>query len=381
MIRRKKLMKKIFSFLFYLFLLFLVSDCSDKKKIISDFDRRVSEISKQYIADKSLSVFSPSLKNIDNKWFIEGATTNAIVFTKLMEMSDSLFRSKKFTNNFMMLPDPALDNNNYAIVNVSVTPLREKPSHSSQMVDQTTMGNIIRLLRYKTGWYLSQTHYNYVGWINETGLFICDSVLKNNWVKNANYTINTLQTTIFSLPNNTSQPITDAVLNNILIGNIKNKDWVSILLPDGRSGYVTKNILKPIISRSEKLAVPDSILRDAYRMTGVPYLWGGNSSKGNDCSGFTQIVFKSNGIQLPRDARQQALEGIDITPDKNWENIRPGDLLFFGENNRVTHVGISTGGKEFIHQGGMVKENSLDKNLVNFAPKRLETFLFVKRII
>ena len=63
-------------------------------------------------------------------------------------------------------------------------------------------------------------------------------------------------------------------------------------------------------------------------MTGVPYLWGGNSSKANDCSGFTQTIFKSQGMQLPRDARQQALLGEKITPNETWENILPGDLLF-----------------------------------------------------
>ena len=78
----------------------------------------------------------------------------------------------------------------------------------------------------------------------------------------------------------------------------------------------------------KKAIVPDFILQQAYKMMGTPYLWGGNSTKGNDCSGFTQTIFKASGIQLPRDARQQALEGVTITPNKNWSNIHKGDLLF-----------------------------------------------------
>ena len=115
-------------------------------------------------------------------------------------------------------------------------------------------------------------------------------------------------------------------------------------------------------------------------MMGIPYLWGGNSSKGNDCSGFTQNIFEASGIQLPRDARQQALYGKEIIPDNIWSNIQPGDLLFFGKEDRVKHVGMSLGQYDFIHQGGMVTINSLAKNSIVFAPKRFDTFLFIKRI-
>ena len=116
-------------------------------------------------------------------------------------------------------------------------------------------------------------------------------------------------------------------------------------------------------------------------MMGTPYLWGGNSAKANDCSGFTQNIFEASGIKLPRDAKQQALHGEKIIPNKTWSNIQSGDLLFFGKEDRVTHVGMSVGQYDFIHQGGMVGISSLDPQSIAFASKRLETFLFVKRII
>ena len=86
-------------------------------------------------------------------------------------------------------------------------------------------------------------------------------------------------------------------------------------------------------------------------------------------------------MQLPRDSRQQALEGIEIKPDENWSNVLPGDLLFFGNGKRVTHVGISLGGKEFIHQGGRVAVNSLDPASPVFSSYRSKSIMFIRRVV
>ena len=354
--------------------------CSNEHETIQKFEKKIIEIEKQYIPDKSIGVFNVTISKDKGKWIIEGETDNKYAHTQFVKFADSLLPSKLITNNFLILPDTALGDSNFAIIKVSVTPLRENPRHSSQMVDQAILGNEIKLLRYQKGWYLSKTHYDYVGWINKSALFVCDSIEKNNWTNNAKYIVSDLQTTIYSSPSDLSQAVTDAVLNNILIGKNQTKDYISVVLPDRRTGFIYKNSLKPMTIHKQRNGKSKDILVNAYKMFGVPYLWGGNSTKGNDCSGFTQTVFKSNGIQIPRDARQQALEGIEIIPDENWSNISPGDLLFFGSNNRVTHVGISTGKKDFIHQGGMVSINSLDENSINFSPERLKTFLFIKRL-
>ena len=190
-----------------------------------------------------------------------------------------------------------------------------------------------------------------------------------------------MQNLIRSKPDNNSLPISDIVLNNVVISKPYDDDWSLIHLPDGRKGYLESRFLTYFNTKDQNNIHSGDIISNAKKMMGTPYLWGGNSTKGNDCSGFTQTVFKANNIQIPRDARQQALIGTPILPSQDWSNILPGDLLFFGREDKVTHVGISLGQKDFIHQGGKVGINSLDKASPEFNKGRFESFLFVRRVL
>ena len=372
---------RFWSIVLFLPIFFIALNCSNYNNRLTNFDLRKDQIRKKHINDGSLSVFSADIDKINNRWVIKGETTDSSAYESILRLKDSLFKDTDIKNNFILLPDPALGDEVFGIVNVSVTPMREEPRHSSQMVDQAIMGNIVRLLKYDNGWYLVQTHYDYVGWINKSGLFVTNESGKKNWQEKADKSFTGLQNLIRSEPDNNSLPISDIVLNNIVISEPYDNDWSLIHLPDGRKGYLKNVSLEYINNKSENNFDSINIISEAKRMMGIPYLWGGNSTKGNDCSGFTQTVFKANDIQIPRDARQQALVGVPILPSDNWSNILPGDLLFFGKKNRVTHVGISLGQKDFIHQGGKVDINSLDESSPNFSSGRLKSFLFVRRIV
>ena len=358
----------------------IILNCSGDQSIETIFNEELENIKIRYTPDRTLDVFSVNIRKNNSKWVLSGETTDKIAFTRTNEIADSLFGKANVINNILLLPDSALNDSIFGIINVSVTPLREEPRHSSQMVDQAIMGSTINLLKKQNDWYLIQTDYDYVGWINKTSILITDTNGIENWENKINYRVSKLYASVFSLPYETSQPVSDIILNNMMIGKRKSNDWITVTLPDGRSGFVKEKNLKSLTNKKVQNIKKEEVLFEAYRMTGVPYLWGGNSSKANDCSGFTQTVFKTLGIQLPRDARQQALLGKKIIPDQTWKNVLPGDLLFFGKEKKVTHVGISTGEKEFIHQGGMVKTNSLDKNSPNFSYNRSKSFLFIKRI-
>jgi hypothetical protein len=249
-------------------------------------------------------------------------------------------------------------------------------------VDQVLMGLEVKLLKKQSYWYLVQTPYAYLGWITQGTLERISENDRKMWHRADKYVLNINFDQIFTNPDETSQVICDMVLGSVFIKKSQSGKWVEIELPDGRLGYVKqKNVVPYNISQNGILPDGKSIIARAKKMMGIPYLWGGHSTKGMDCSGFTGTVFNAEGYRLPRDANMQVKLGEEVIPDSNYSNIRAGDLIFFGPPDRITHVGICLGGSYFIHSSGDVHINSLDPQDELFNDYRKRTFRHIKRII
>ena len=137
--------------------------------------------------------------------------------------------------------------------------------------------------------------------------------------------------------------------------------YYKVATPDGREGFVLKKHAAALEEWANQTYDFKTIEKNARKMMGRPYLWGGMAAKMADCSGFVRTSYFSNGIILQRDASQQALTGKKVDSAAWRTEAEPGDLIFIGSTSgKVTHVAMYVGGGKYIHSSGRVKVNSMD---------------------
>jgi gamma-D-glutamyl-L-lysine dipeptidyl-peptidase len=278
-------------------------------------------------------------------------------------------------------PDSALGDKIWGLTTLSVSNLRAKPEHSSELVSQTTMGTPVKIIEESAGWFRIETPEGYNGWMDSSGLkrFTTDEI--DLWKFSNRYIFNCISGYAYELPDQKGPVLTDLVLGDIFVVEDKRMGIFKIHTPDGRIGYIRK---KDCISWEEWInKEPDAkcILSVARQMLGSPYLWGGTSVKATDCSGLVKIAFFSQAIVLERDASQQARYG-DSVDFRNLRNIQPGDLLFFGPSlQKINHVGIYLGNGEYIHASGMVHINSIEPLTKNYNLTEFKNLVKARRIL
>ncbi len=226
-------------------------------------------------------------------------------------------------------------------VNVPVTDLRGGPGWASEQYSQLFNGETVEFLREDGRWVFARQADGYLGWMYRPYLgmgrpaeathLVCEPVGLLRQAPQAD------------------APLVSRVLGGTAVTVSRSDgDWLYLELCGGLCGWLPDDQLR---SRSalpqEAGAIRRQLVNDARRFTGIPYLWGGRSGYGLDCSGFIQLIYRLAGLTLPRDADLQMADGRAIEPP-----FQPGDLLFFGESGghrRVSHVGVSLGGWQMIH--------------------------------
>ena len=230
------------------------------------------------------------------------------------------------------------------IVGRGVAPVRAKPDDSSELVDQAGFGELLTRLAEEGGWTYAQGPDLYFGWIRT-------SVLSTPFDVPELFVVGVPLATLRARPADDAEVVDRLPAGSPIRGGARRGDWLA-LAPDR---HVRLDELVSTNDVPARYPTADDLLATAEAYLGAPYLWGGTTVQGIDCSGLTQQVYRLNGVGLDRDADQQALGGRAV------ERARPGDLFFFGPE-RVTHVALATGERSFIHapqKGGFVERGEL----------------------
>ncbi len=253
------------------------------------------------------------------------------------------------------------------IIASSVADVRRAPSHPSELVSQAVMGDLVVPLKIDGEWVLARMDDGYIGWIRSWHLVETTPARREAFEQRAAHRVAVNHSEILSQPSDEALPVSDLVIGTPLAatGPVSG-GWLPVELPDGRRGFVRavhteKRPARTAVSREQLTAT-------GLRFLGIPYLWGGSTPKGFDCSGLVQRIYRLQGLVLPRDSDMQARFGQEkrIT---SLDDLAPGDLLFFGRAaQRITHVAMALPDRLFLHAYGQVRVNSVDPAHPLFEP-------------
>jgi cell wall-associated NlpC family hydrolase len=384
-------MNKFFSFLGLI--LFFSNDC-DAALPDSSVIRRLNELSamvqKKYAPDKRVEFYQLKQQNLSPLTFkLEFSRPESAIELKSLLSAENL----PVQINEEFLPSKDLGERIYGIANLSVINTRYGPDHAAEMATQAGLGTPLKVLKKERGHYFVRTPDNYLSWTESAGVTLLTKTEFENWQIAEKLIYTDLYGQAYSEASETSLPVSDLVAGNIMQLISESNGFYKISFPDKRMAYIPVKKAR-LFDQWKDLPDPgaEEILRTARNFLGIPYLWGGTSVKGMDCSGFTKTSYFLNGIVLPRDASQQALVGekLDInvadTVDiaKSLKTLKAGDLLFFAANKltrRVTHTAIYIGNGEFIQAAGVVRINSMIKGAKNYDDFQSRTMVGARRML
>jgi hypothetical protein len=243
------------------------------------------------------------------------------------------------------------------ICNLSIVPVRIVDSDKSEMINQLIYGDIIEILEEKEKWVKIKSVFDdYIGWIDKKQYFKID----DNITLDLNKPVYSIDLVEF-IENNNNELVTIPIGSDVSNISLMNHKF------DGKtiSGKNNRNY----------------IVSTALSFLNSPYLWGGKTPFGIDCSGFTQMVYKINGYKLSRDAKDQANQGETLS---FIEESEAGDLAFFNnDQGDIIHVGIILQNNHIIHASGKVRIDRIDHSGIynNDLNKHTHSLRYIKKII
>jgi len=348
----------------------------DSLKAVNNFDKRENVF--EYKVEKNIV----HIKTTDSNF---------------AEKAVNIATKQNFKSDITILPEGKLSETPYGVIAQSVVNLRVGTSRAKGMATQSLMGQQLQIIQQDgdTQWYKVKTAQGYISWIPKPS-FVFLTKEESKKLRASDKVMVTVPTTFAFNIKDKTQVVSDLVYGNVVILDKIDKEWAYVLLPGNIKAVIrTSEITNLNKWQANAKFDKEFLVKYAYNYLGQPYLWGGNSFKGIDCSGFSGAVYYAMGMFLPRDASQQIKQG-DVVEysivDKlvNGEShklmkadkLEIGDLLFFGntKTKRVTHVAVWIGNNEYMHSSGKVHVTSIDPDDENYKEYLVKSLLGVRRI-
>ena len=304
----------------------------------------LGELQRKWVPDRRIGVFDVVLR--DGK--IEGATTSREAQVELGRIGSQVGLPVAVT----LLPNATVDNGDVAVVTAALAPLLERPTVRAPRVDEALQGDPLTLLERREDWLRVRAADGYVAWIHVGYVRVGLTDWFEDWLGRAS--IRSLGCELEYQGERLRLPIGARLAPRKDVGGL-------VESADGRLARILVGVVRSELelhAEARLLPVPELALR---WYGGAPYLWGGRTEWGVDCSGLVQSVFAARGVPLPRDSDQQSTVGRAVPLSDTGVSFALGDLLFFVERDRVSHVAIWAGGGRIVHsaiaRGGVVAED------------------------
>lgn len=303
--------------------------------------RALDDVRRKWVPDRRLGVFDVA----DSGGKLTGRTTSREALADLRRLGVE----SGLAVDVALLPDASVDDAGMAVVTAAVAPLLDQPAVNAPRVSEALHGEPLALLERRGDWLHVRATDGYVAWTHAGYIRVGTADWLEDWLARA--TARSLGCELEHQGTRLRLPIGARL--------VPRRDGL-VETADGRLARVFGGMVRPqdeLHAEARLMAVSELVLR---WFGGAPYLWGGRTEWGVDCSGLVQAAYAARGVALPRDSDQQFTEGTEIRPSASGEGYEKGDLLFFAENGRVSHVALWAGVGRIVHstlsRGGVVGE-------------------------